>query len=200
MDWPLLWLTLDIIKYMSKRSGFLRAWFHSPRFRLIWSRYNPLMPSISNLIFRQRLSPLDATYHICVMEEELQILVISSTLHIKTGNLKYNCSPIFGQTNHACRNAVVFSVCILPFFAKDVRDPWLRLGLSESPSDPLGLSHGGIGPRSARLWKSELRISRGVCCCRCSFCCLNSLQISSANRYLLRMDFLSTISMIITVT
>ena len=135
MDWPLLWLTLDIIKYMSKRSGFLRAWFNSPRFRLIWSRYNPLMPSISNLIFRQRLSPLDATYHICVMEEELQILVISSTLHIKTGNLKYNCSPIFGQTNHACRNAVVFSVCILPFFAKDVRDPWLRLGLSESPSD-----------------------------------------------------------------
>ncbi len=31
-----------------------------------------------------------------------------------------------------------------------------------------------LGPRSGKLWKSELRISRGVCCCRYSFCCLKS--------------------------
>ena len=43
-----------------------------------------------------------------------------------------------------------------------------------------GLSGGGIGPRSARLWKSELRISRGVCCCRYSFCCLKSHQLFAA--------------------
>jgi hypothetical protein len=31
-----------------------------------------------------------------------------------------------------------------------------------------------LGPRFAKLWKSEWRISRGVCRCRYSFCCLNS--------------------------
>jgi hypothetical protein len=36
---------------------------------------------------------------------------------------------------------------------------------------------GGVGPRSARLWKSELRISRGARCCRYSFCCLNSHRL-----------------------
>jgi hypothetical protein len=44
----------------------------------------------------------------------------------------------------------------------------------------LGLSHGGVGPCSARLWKPELRISRGVCCCRYSFCCWNSHHLLAA--------------------
>ena len=58
----------------------------------------------------------------------------------------------------------------------------LSRGLSRGHSRGLsqGLSHGGIGPRSAKLWKSELRISRGVCCCRYSFCCLNSHHLLAA--------------------
>ena len=53
-------------------------------------------------------------------------------------------------------------------------DVAVRLRRRRSPA------HGGIGPRSARLWKSELRISRGVCCRRYSCCCLKSHQLFAA--------------------
>ena len=64
-----------------------------------------------------------------------------------------------------------------------MRSGFIRLGQKNQGTYPgtyPGTFTGGIGPRSAKLWKSELRISRGVCCCRYSFCCLNSHHLLAA--------------------
>ena len=49
----------------------------------------------------------------------------------------------------------------------------------DSVGDSVGDSHGGIRPSSMILWKSEMRISKGVCCCHYFFCCLKSHQLSA---------------------
>ena len=51
------------------------------------------------------------------------------------------------------------------------------------------VSSGAVGPRSVRLWTSELRISRGVCCCRYFFCCLKSHQLSADAVWPLKSSF-----------
>ncbi len=127
-----------------------------------------LMPSVNLVIFREGLQPWVLPFEICGTEMLDSLLV---------------CSPI------SCFSIFTLFVLILynrGFSTWNVRSGhcW-RIGFilqaqglqvlpRNLPRDlsrdlPRDFFNRGIRPCSVRLWKSELWISRGACCCSYSF-------------------------------